>query len=93
MGSPRAVGPRRTVAKRSADAFRFGDVTRSLLLSDPTSAADIRALFAASGEEDLYEEFVLLSAEELLSRYIESDRLRGFMMFMGMVSTWGGRAA
>lgn len=69
---------------------RFGDVTRSLLLSDPTSAEDIRALFAASGEEDLYEEFVLLSAEELLSRYIESDRLRGFMMFMGMVSTWGG---
>jgi phytoene dehydrogenase-like protein len=69
---------------------RFGDVTRSLLLSDPTSADDIRALFAASGEEDMYEEFVLLSAEELLSRYIASDRLRGFMMFMGMVSTWGG---
>jgi phytoene dehydrogenase-like protein len=69
---------------------RFGDVTRSLLLSDPTSSDDIRALFAASGEEDLYEEFVLLSAEELLSRYIDSDRLRGFMMFMGMVSTWGG---
>lgn len=69
---------------------RFGDVTRSLLLSDPTSAEEIRQLFAASGEEDLYEEFVLLSADELLSRYIESDRLRGFMMFMGMVSTWGG---
>jgi phytoene dehydrogenase-like protein len=25
----------------------------------------------------------------LLKRYIESDRLRGFMMFMGLVSTWG----
>lgn len=69
---------------------RFGDVTRSMLLSDPDSAEELRATFAATGEEDLYEEFVLLSAEELLSRYIESDRLRGFMMFMGMVSTWGG---
>jgi phytoene dehydrogenase-like protein len=29
------------------------------------------------------------SAEDLLKRYIESDRLRGFMMFMGLVSTWG----
>jgi len=69
---------------------RFGDVTRSMLLSDPTSAEELHALFASTGEEDLYEEFVLLSAEDLLKRYIVSDRLRGFMMFMGMVSTWGG---
>ena len=69
---------------------RFGDITRSLLLSDPMAVEDIRALFASTGEEDLFEEFVLLSAEDMLSRYIKSDRLRGFMMFMGMVSTWGG---
>lgn len=69
---------------------RFGDITRSMLLSDPMSAEELRALLAQTGEEDLYEEFVLLSAEELLTRYIKSDRLRGFMMFMGMVSTWGG---
>ena len=69
---------------------RFGDITRSLLLSDPTSAEELRQLFEAAGEADLFEEFVLLSAENLLSRYVESDRLRGFMMFMGLVSTWGG---
>jgi len=69
---------------------RFGDITRSLLLSDPPSATQLRQQFEASGEADLFEEFVLLSAEGLLSRYVESDRLRGFMMFMGLVSTWGG---
>jgi phytoene dehydrogenase-like protein len=69
---------------------RFGDITRSLLLSDPMPVESIRTLFASTGEEDLFDEFVLLSADAMLSRYIKSDRLRGFMMFMGMVSTWGG---
>jgi phytoene dehydrogenase-like protein len=71
---------------------RFGDVTRSLLLSDPCSADELKQLFIEADCADLYEEFVLLSAEALLSRYIQSDRLRGLMMFMGMVSTWGGPA-
>jgi phytoene dehydrogenase-like protein len=68
---------------------RFGDITQSALLSDPPTADDLRRAFAQGGESDLFEEFILLSAEELLARYITSDRLRGFMMFMGMVSTWG----
>ena len=68
---------------------RFGDITQSALLSDPPTADSLRRAFGEAGESELFEEFVLLSAEELLSRYIMSDRLRGFMMFMGMVSTWG----
>jgi phytoene dehydrogenase-like protein len=68
---------------------RFGDMTQSALLSDPPTAESLRSLFSEAGESDLFEEFVLLSAEQLLARYIKSDRLRGFMMFMGMVSTWG----
>src|SRR5258705_10222224 len=31
-----------------------------------------------------------MSAGDLLGRYIESPRLRGYMIFLGMVSTWGG---
>jgi len=68
---------------------RFGDITQSALLSDPPTADSLRRAFSEAGESELFEEFILLSAEELLSRYIKSDRLRGFMMFMGMVSTWG----
>jgi phytoene dehydrogenase-like protein len=68
---------------------RFGDITQSALLSDPPTADELHHAFAQAGESELFEEFILLSAEELLSRYIKSDRLRGFMMFMGMVSTWG----
>ena len=69
---------------------RFGDLTGHMHLSDPPSVEQLRKVFDDAGESDLFEEFVLLSAEELLERYIESDRLRGLMMFMGMVSTWGG---
>lgn len=69
---------------------RFGDITRPLLLGDPPTIRELRAAFDREGEADLYEEFISMSAEELLARYIKSERLRGFLMFMGMVSTWGG---
>ena len=69
---------------------RFGDLTRHMHLSDPPSVEHLESVFSDAGESDLFEEFILLSAEELIERYIESDRLRGLMMFMGMVSTWGG---
>jgi phytoene dehydrogenase-like protein len=69
---------------------RFGELTGALLMSDPPSAAELKKIFEDAGESDLFDEFVMMSADELLSRYFESDRLRGFMMFMGMVSTWGG---
>lgn len=69
---------------------RFGEIAGSMWMSDPPSVEDLKAEFTRQGEEDLFNEFVLMSAEDLLVRYFESDRLRGFMMFMGMVSTWGG---
>lgn len=69
---------------------RFGEIAGSMWMSDPPSLDDLKAAFVQQGEEDLFKEFVLMSAEDLLVRYFESDRLRGFIMFMGMVSTWGG---
>jgi phytoene dehydrogenase-like protein len=71
---------------------KFGDITRSMLLSDPSSADQLRQVFVDAGEPELFDEFVLMSADALLSRYNLSDRLRGMMMFMGLVSTWGGGA-
>ncbi len=69
---------------------RYGELTGALLMSDPPSVEELREVFEQAGEAELFNEFVLISAEDLLARYFESDRLRGFMMFMGMVSTWGG---
>jgi phytoene dehydrogenase-like protein len=69
---------------------KFGDITRSLLLSDPCSAEQLRQVFTEAGEPELFNEFVMMSADALLSRYNLSERLRGLMMFMGLVSTWGG---
>ena len=69
---------------------RFGDITGFMHLSDPPTVERLERAFRDAGEHRLFEEFILLSAEELLARYIESPRLRGLMMFMGMVSTWGG---
>jgi phytoene dehydrogenase-like protein len=68
---------------------RFGDLTHEIQLSDPPSQAQLREIFKNAGEMELFDEFMEASAEELLQKYIQSDRLRGFMMFMGLVSTWG----
>jgi len=69
---------------------RFGELTNFMHLSEPPTLEQLQAIFENAGEQNLFDEFVLRSAEELLERYISSNRLRGLMMFMGMVSTWGG---
>jgi phytoene dehydrogenase-like protein len=69
---------------------RFADLTRDWLLSDPPERSEVFARFEAAGETELLDEFLLLSAQDLLDRYITSDRLKGYMMFLGMVSIWGG---
>ena len=68
---------------------RFGDITRDVLLSEPTSRSAFIKLFEDEGEQELLQDFVLSSAAALTSKYISSERLRGYMMFLGMVSTWG----
>lgn len=69
---------------------RFADLTRDWLLSDPPERSQVFARFEAAGETELLNEFLLLSTSDLLDRYITSDRLKGYMMFLGMVSIWGG---
>jgi len=68
---------------------RFFELTHAIQLSDPPSIERLRKIFSDAGESELFEEFITSSAEGLLQKYIQSDRLRGFMMFMGLVSTWG----
>lgn len=68
---------------------RFGELTHEIQLSDPPTQERLKAIFDDANESALYEAFMEASAEDLLKDYIESDRLRGFMMFMGLVSTWG----
>ena len=68
---------------------RFGDITRDVLLSEPSSRSDFFKLFEDAGEQELLQDFVLSSASALTSKYMKSERLRGYMMFLGMVSTWG----
>jgi phytoene dehydrogenase-like protein len=69
---------------------RFADLSPDWLLSDPPSRSEVFARFEAAGETELLNEFLLLSTSDLLDRYITSDRLKGYMMFLGMVSIWGG---
>jgi phytoene dehydrogenase-like protein len=68
---------------------RFGDITRDVLLSEPLSRSEFIALFEAEGEQDLLQDFVFSSSRDLTEKYIQSERMRGHMNFLGMVSTWG----
>ncbi len=69
---------------------RFADITRDWLLSDPPSRSEVFARFEHLGETDLLNEFTVIAAGDLLDRYFVSPRLKAYMTFLGMVSTWGG---
>lgn len=69
---------------------RFADISRDWLLSDPPSRSEVFARFEQLGETDLINEFMVMSAGDLLDRYFVSPRLKAYMTFLGMVSTWGG---
>ncbi|MDO9418056.1 phytoene desaturase family protein [Pararhizobium sp.] len=76
--------------KFAARMKRFGDVTRDVLLSEPPSRSEFLKLFEDEGEHELLKDFVFSSAADLTEKYVRSERLQGYMMFLGMVSTWGG---
>jgi phytoene dehydrogenase-like protein len=69
---------------------RFAEIMRPFLLSSPPQRSAVLAAFEAAGEPELFDEFVLLSTRDLLDRYFESEHLKGFLNFFGMVSIWGG---
>ena len=69
---------------------RFGEIMKPFMFDAPPSRSEIFATFEAAGAEDLLDEFVLGSTNELLDRYFESDHIKGFLTFYGMVSIWGG---
>jgi phytoene dehydrogenase-like protein len=69
---------------------RFGELMRPWLLTEPPSLAQLEHSFAQAGDADLFDEFVVRSTAELLDRYFESDHVKGFFTFFGMVSVYAG---
>jgi phytoene dehydrogenase-like protein len=72
---------------------RFASIIRPWLLRPPPMRSELLAEFEAAGEQELFDEFVLLSVRDLLDRYFESENLKSYLSFMAMVSTWGGPSA
>ncbi len=85
-------------SRRDAERFiefgaryrRFGEIMKPFMFDAPPLRSEIFAAFETAGEEDLLDEFVLGSTNDLLDRYFESDHVKGFLTFYGMVSVWGG---
>ena len=69
---------------------RFGDYMRPWLLSPPPTRDQFIAEFERHGEMDLYEEFFRFSTRDLMDKYFETDLIRGFLTFYGMVSVYAG---
>jgi phytoene dehydrogenase-like protein len=69
---------------------RFSSLITPFLLRSPPSRSEVLKAFEDAGEQELFDEFVLLSTKDLLDKYFESDHLKGHMTFLGMVSIWGG---
>ena len=85
-------------SKRDAKKFvefgtryrRFGEMVHPWLMRPPPRRSEVFRTFEESGAEDLLDEFVLASTNDLLGRYFESPHIRGFLTFYGMVSIYGG---
>jgi phytoene dehydrogenase-like protein len=69
---------------------RFADIATPWLLHPPPRRSEAVRAFEEEGEEQLFDEFVLLSTRDLLDRWFESEHLKGFLTFFGMISIWGG---
>jgi phytoene dehydrogenase-like protein len=69
---------------------RFADLVTPFLLKPPPERSEVMEIFERAGEEELFNEFFLLSTRDLLDRYFESEHLKGFLNFFGMISIWGG---
>ena len=60
------------------------------LLGPPPPLSEVMRMFEDSGNTKLFTEFMSLSVKDLLDRYFESDLLKGFLAFVGIVSIYGG---
>jgi phytoene dehydrogenase-like protein len=69
---------------------RFADIVRPWLLQPAPLRSEVMGKFERLGEQELFNEFVLLSARDLLDRYFESEHLKGLLTFFAVVSIWGG---
>jgi phytoene dehydrogenase-like protein len=69
---------------------RFAAIVTPWLLTSPPTRSEVLAAFEDAGESELFDEFTLLSVKDLLDRYYESDNIKAFLTFFGMVSIWGG---
>ena len=69
---------------------RFGEIMKPFMFDAPPARSEVFAAFEAAGAEDLFDEFVLNSTNDLLDRYFENEHIKGFLTFYGMVSIWGG---
>jgi phytoene dehydrogenase-like protein len=85
-------------SKRDAQRFldfglriqRFAALVTPWLLQPPPTRSEVLDAFERAGDDELFNEFVLLSTRDLLDRYFESEHLKGFLTFFGMISIWGG---
>ena len=69
---------------------RFGDYMRPWLMSSPPSRQYIRDEFERNGEVDLYHDFFESSTRDMMDRAFETDLIKGFLTFYGMVSVYAG---
>ena len=69
---------------------KVASIVKPTLLHPPPPLSGIIQMFEESDNSTLFTEFICLSIKDLLDRYFESDQLKGFLTFLGMVSTFGG---
>lgn len=86
------------LSKSDAQAFlefgvrlqKYAGIVTPWLMRPPPSRSELLAEFEEAGEQDLFNEFTLISVRQLLDRHFEDERFKSLLTFFGMVSIYGG---
>jgi phytoene dehydrogenase-like protein len=69
---------------------KFAGLVTPWLMKPPPSRSEVLEVFEEAGEQNLFNEFALISVRDLLDHYFEDERIKSMMTFFGMVSIYGG---
>ncbi len=69
---------------------RVAAVLDAVMVQEPPTEAQLRALFDEAGIANLFDEFMLGSVRDLLDRRFQNERLKAILSTDGLIGTYGG---
>ncbi len=73
-----------------ADVERVATVLDAVMMQEPPTESELRALFANAGIAHLFDDFMVGSVRNLLDKRFQNERLKAILSTDGLIGTYGG---